>query len=115
MKLLKIEGDAACFRNAEGGFTPVSELTRDGLMMLVGWALEEDDVDLDEYNEMAIKNHSHQIIYKHVWLKLKELRGKRDQFKDQADRLFLSEYERYRGTATKVAAKHESKAAGDAI
>jgi hypothetical protein len=51
---------------------------------------------MDEYNEETLQNQAHQIIYKSIGEKLYDLHLKRNEFKDESDRLFLEAYEKYK-------------------
>jgi hypothetical protein len=51
---------------------------------------------MDSYDDQAIKNQAHQVIYKSIFQKLTDLRKRRQEFIDESARLFLDEYERYR-------------------
>jgi hypothetical protein len=53
-------------------------------------------VKFDAYDENAIKNQAQQIVYKSVVQKLMDLKGRRQEFIDDSERLFLKEYEKYR-------------------
>lgn len=96
MKLLKIDDSHGHYRDGKGGYSPIDTIAKDDLLQLVSWTLEEDDVEFDVYDENAVKNQAHQIIYKSVFQKLRDLRGRRQEFIDESSRLFLEDYERYR-------------------
>jgi hypothetical protein len=96
MKLLSINDSGASFRGKEGALVPIDKLTKEDLMQLVSWTLDEETVEYDAYDESRIKNQAHQIVYKSVVQKLKDLRERRKEFRDESSRLFLKEYERYK-------------------
>jgi hypothetical protein len=58
-------------------------------------------VEFDDYDEKAIKNQAHQIIYKSIVQKLRTLRDRRKEFIDESARLFLEDYEKYRDDSRK--------------
>ena len=95
MKLLKIEANLGYYRNDQGEFAPVDKITKEDLLRLVNMTLDE-EVEFDEYNDEDIKNQAHQIVYKNIFEKLRELRERRQAFTDESERLYLQEYERYR-------------------
>lgn len=95
MKALKIENSQGHFLTEEGEYETVDKIDKVILLRLVNSALQ-DDFEIDEYNEENLKNQSHQIIYKSVSEKLNALHNKRNQFRDESERLFLDEYEKYR-------------------
>ena len=68
---------------------------KNDLLKLVNLTLN-DDVEFDEYSDDTLKNHAHQIIYKSIYEKLFDLYKEKDKFKDESERLFLQEYEKYK-------------------
>ena len=95
MKALKIESHQGYFLTAEGEYDTVDKIDRVVLLRLVSLALE-DAFEVDEYDEEKLKNQAHQIIYKSVSVKLMDLHQKRNQFRDESERLYLEEYEKYK-------------------
>lgn len=96
MKLLKIDNNCGHYRKKASDYSPIDKISKEELMALVNWTLKEDVVEFDEYDENAIKNHAHQIIYKSIARKLLSLRERRQEFIDESARLYLEDYERYR-------------------
>ena len=97
MKLLKIESNEGQFRDANGNYKPIDKINKEELLQLVTWTLNENDIEFDTYDENAIKNQAHQVVYKSVVQKLHDLRGRKQEFIDDSKRLFLKEYEKYSG------------------
>ncbi len=97
MQLLRIDNSLGQFLGKVGDFQPIDKITKDDLLRLVDLTLKEEDVEFDEYDEKKIKNQAHQIVYKNIYERLRELRGRRQEFIDQSERLYLAEYERYKG------------------
>ncbi len=95
MKLLKIENNQGYYLVEDKKYAPLDQIAKDDLLILIDLALEDDAV-FDEFSEEKIKNQAHQIIYKSIYGKLKGLRKRKDEFRDESERLYLSEYERYR-------------------
>lgn len=95
MKILKIENSRGHFRTAEGGYETVDKIDKTVLLGLVNSALE-DDFEVDEYDEEKLQHQAHQIIYKSICEKLNDLHKKRNQFRDESERLYLDEYEKYK-------------------
>jgi hypothetical protein len=95
MKLLKIEASQGQFRDSSGKYKSIDKIGKEDLLQLVTWTLHEEKVDFDAYDENAIKNQAHQIVYKSVVQKLQDLRGRKQEFIDESERLFLKEYEKY--------------------
>ncbi len=95
MKALKIENDQGHFLTEENGYETVDKIDKAILLRLVNLALE-DDFEIDEYDEGELMNQAHQIIYKSISEKLNDLHQKRKQFRDESERLYLDEYEKYK-------------------
>lgn len=95
MKLLKIDANQGHFRDTSGNYKPVDKITKEDLLQLVTWTLNEKDVEFDPYDEKSIKNQAQQIVYKGVDQKLRTLRGRKQEFIDESERSFLKEYEKY--------------------
>ena len=100
MKLLKIENNCGHFLAESGDYKPIDKISKDDLLKLVNFTLGEDEVEFDEYDENHVKNHAHQVIYKSVIRKLNSLRERRQEFTDEAARLYLEDYERYKSEPT---------------
>ena len=96
MKLLKIDANQGHFRDVSGKYKPIDKIAKEDLLQLVTWTLNEKEADFDAYDENAIKNQAHQIVYKSVAQKLQNLGGRKQEFIDESERLFLKEYEKYR-------------------
>ena len=95
MKLLRISDNCGHYLNEQGAYITIDKISKGDLLILASRALSEDDMELDEYDEDAIKNQAHQIIYKSIARKLQDLRERRQSFEDASARLFLKEYEKY--------------------
>lgn len=100
MKLLKIEDNMGYWLNSDDKYIPVDKITKEDLMKLVGLVLDT-DVELDEYSEENIKNQAHQIIYKSIFQKLRDLRDRKQEFIDESKRLYLHDYQKYRDESIK--------------
>ena len=96
MKLLRTRDNGGQYRTENGDYSVIDKISKEDLLRLVHWTLHEDAATFDEYDEKAIKNQAHQIIYKSIFLKLSALRKRRQEFVDESARLFLAEYEKYR-------------------
>lgn len=99
MKLLKIEDNLGHYLGDSGQYNPVDKITKEDLLRLVNLTMQE-DAEFDEYDENAIKNQAHMIVYKSVFEKLRGLRDRKQEFKDESERLFLKEYEKYRDNSS---------------
>lgn len=96
MKVLKVEDNQGFYTTTGDVYHAVDKINKDDLLKLVELTLEG-DVEIDEYSEEGIKNQAHQIIYKNICEKLLDLHNRRDEFKDESERLFLQENEKYKG------------------
>lgn len=98
MKLLKIEEGKGYFLGEDNEDQPIDELTKEDLLRMVNQTLDEAEISFDQYDEELLRNQAHQIIYKNVHAKLFRLRERKDEFKDESERLFLEDYENYRNS-----------------
>lgn len=96
MKLLKISEGSGYFLDAKGSYALIDRLTKEDLLRLVEQVLSDAAASFDIYDEQALKNQAHQVIYKSVHAKMKSLQGRQKEFVDQAARLHLEAYEKYR-------------------
>lgn len=96
MKLLKINNNCGYFRIGNDDYKEIDVLGKDELLSLVNWTFHEDTIEFDEYDETILKNQTHQIIYKSVYNKLKDLRQRRQEYMDEAAQLYLVDYTKYR-------------------
>jgi hypothetical protein len=62
MKLLKINENAGQFLKADGTYEAIDKIDKEDLLRLVDRTLEDDEFEVDEYNEQAVKNQAHQVI-----------------------------------------------------
>lgn len=53
------------------------------------------DFEMDEYAEEHLANKAHQIIYKRIHEKFKELLTRRDTFNDEIENTYKSALEKY--------------------
>lgn len=96
MKLLKINNNEGLFLDAAGSYVAIDKIAKEDLLRLVGYILDDENSDFDEFDTELIKNLSHQVIYKSLANKLNDLQERRTEFKDESARLFLEDYEKYR-------------------
>lgn len=95
MKLLKAENNQGYFLDKDGDFDPVDKVTKEDLLRLAEFVLEEDEIEFDPYSEDVIKNEAHRILYRNVWEKLQGLRDRREEFLEQRDALYQQAFEKY--------------------
>lgn len=95
MKLLKIDDNQGLFLNKDNEFDPIHLIDKDDLLRLAGLVLEEDHIELEPYDEHAIKNLAHKIIYKNIFEKLQGLRDRREDFMEKCNKLYRKAYDEY--------------------
>jgi hypothetical protein len=98
MKYLKIDDNKGFFRKLENTseetWIEIDKINKDDLMGLLSKAMEP-DFEMDEFNEANLANKAHQIIYKNVFEKFKELSLTKDRFKDESESLYKAAIEKY--------------------
>jgi len=95
MKLLKIEESQGFYSTDGDNYKKIDEINKDDLLKLVDITLSK-DVEFDDYDEELLGNQAHQVVYKSILAKLKDLDARSEEFLDQSERLFLSEFEKYK-------------------
>lgn len=96
MKLLKISENEGQFLNGTGSYEAIDKITKEELLRLVNLTLTGEEITFDDFDEASLKNLAHRVIYKSVSQKLRDLRARKREFTDEAARLFLEDYEKYR-------------------
>lgn len=107
MKLLKIEDSHGYFLGNDSAFTLIDRITKEDLLRLVNLTLTE-EVEFDDYESEALDNQAHQILYRSIFEKLRGLRDRKEEFKDESERLYLQEYEKYRGEPSQQGAEGDT-------
>lgn len=98
MKILKIEDNKGYFYlSSDNDWKPIDQIDKDGLMELLNNYLAS-DVEMDAYDESLIQNQAHQIIYKSIFDKFSALNDNKTKFKDESERLYLDEIQKYKIT-----------------
>ncbi|WP_125561440.1 hypothetical protein [Pseudoalteromonas rubra] len=95
MKALKIDNCQGYFLTKEGKYESIDKLDKNVLLSLVNMALE-DGFEIDIFDEEQLRNQAHQIIYKSISEKLRDLHQRRQQFRDESENMYLDEYEKYK-------------------
>ena len=76
MKLLKTENNLGFYLRDLGNYDSIDKITKEDLMRLVDLTLQK-EVEFDEYDENAIKNEAHRIVYKNILEKLQSLQERK--------------------------------------
>lgn len=93
MKILKVEnGNGYYWCNEQ--YIPVDKISKDHLLELINITLEH-EVSFDPSDEQSLQNQAQRIVYKNILMKLQDLASKRQEFRDETEKLYEKEYERY--------------------
>lgn len=94
MKYLRVDNRKGQFFK-DGNWVDITSLGKDDLMILVRAALEDEQFEIDEFDEDALPNPAHKIIYKHVYQQLTDIRARRNEYQEAKRNLFKDAYEQY--------------------
>lgn len=98
MKYLKIEDNKGYFRkeSLEGISTWViiDQISKEDLFYLLNKAISE-QFEMDEFKEEILSNKAHQIIYRNLLEKFKDLLSNKTRFKDESENLYKTALEKY--------------------
>jgi len=95
MKILKIENGCGYFWVAfSSEWRKIDEIDKDGLLSLLDLFLDG-DVQMDSPDESNLSNEVHKIIYIHIFQKLSSLSESKSSFKDDSERLYFDEINKY--------------------
>ena len=98
MKILKIEDNNGYFRVSDSDkWRAIDEIDKDELMNLLDCFLNS-DVEMDDIEEESLSNQAQQIIYRSIFEKLNNLKENKSKFKDESERTYLSEIQKYSQT-----------------
>ena len=95
IKFLKIDNDKGYF-SLEGGenWQLLDEISRDCLLSIVLKGMDE-GFEMDDPESSDVKNKAHEIIYKKLYNKLKDLNDQRSRFKDESEALYKDAFVKY--------------------
>ena len=88
MKILKINSGKAYYS------FEIDRISKGDLLKLLDVFLSQ-DCDMDEYNEDGVANKAHQIIYKSLYGKFKDLKEKKQFFNEESDKVYKDAIEHY--------------------
>lgn len=94
MKHLKIEDQKAYFKRGES-WIAVSEMNKEDLLNLAHAAVEEENLEMDAFEEAALPNPAHKIIYQRVSSQLNELHSRRADFLEEVRNVYKEAYNKY--------------------
>ena len=94
MKYLRVDNRKGQFLK-DDNWVDITSLGKDDLLRMVRAALEDDQFEIDEYDEDALPNPAHKIIYKHVCQQLTDIHARRNEYQEARRNLFKDAYEQY--------------------
>lgn len=95
MKILKIEGGCGYFLvNSSKEWRKIDEIDKSELLYLLNRYLEG-DVEMDAPDGDNLQNEVHRIVYSHIFQKLSALVESKSSFKDDSERLYFDEINKY--------------------
>ncbi|MEP1208168.1 MAG: hypothetical protein ABJM29_00400 [Rhizobiaceae bacterium] len=95
MKILKIEAGCGHFRKeANGPWSQIDQINKNDLLKLLNLFLEG-DVEMDNPSDHELHNEVHKIVYTNIFEKLGSLSESKSAFKDESERKYLSEINKY--------------------
>jgi hypothetical protein len=95
MKILKILNSLGYYIKSDGSYGKVDEITKDDILRLIELTLNS-EVEFDDYDDKLLPNQAHQIVYKSILSKLRDLSIQKREFTDEVDKLFVAEFEKYK-------------------
>jgi len=99
MKYLKIENNKGLFCVEQDVWQEIDKINKEDLMLLLDKAVTT-DFEMDTYDQAAIGNKAHQIIYKNLFEKFAELVLNKNRFKDESEQYYKAAIEKYNVSAT---------------
>jgi hypothetical protein len=94
-KILEIRDNKGFFRvSVKEKWKEIDSIDREALLSLLETFLKS-EVDMDPPDDKKLPNQAQQIIYKSVFSKLSSLQDNKSKFKDESDRKYLKEIEKY--------------------
>jgi hypothetical protein len=97
MKYLKIESDRGFFTVDGTRWLSIDTIGKDHLLSLIDKALSV-DFEMDAFSKDTLANQAHQIIYKSLHDKFKELQSNKSRFKDESESMYKAAIDKYSKT-----------------
>jgi hypothetical protein len=95
MKILKIENGCGHFRKeADGVWLEIDTIDKNDLLTLLNLFLEN-EVQMDDPSAHELSNDVHKIVYGNIFDKLVALSESKSTFKDDSERRYLTELNKY--------------------
>jgi hypothetical protein len=94
MRYLKIEDNRGIFTVDGTKWFSIDTIGKEHLLLLIDRALSV-DFEMDEFNKETLANQAHQIIYKSLYDKFKELQSNKSRFKDESESMYKAAIDKY--------------------
>ena len=94
MKCLLIKDGKGLFSTDDSNFIPLDMITKNDLLKILDLIINN-DVEMDPFDDILIKNAAHKIIYRNLYSKFFDLLRNKSRFKDESTSLYRSAIERY--------------------
>lgn len=94
MKHLRINNSKGEFLSG-ADWKPVSDLTGNDVLALAKAAVEEEDFEMDDFNDAALPNPAHKVIYQKIWTQLDSLHSRKVDFMDETKNIYQAAYDKY--------------------
>jgi len=95
MKILKIDNGCGYFRKvADGDWLEIDSINKHDLLCLLNMYLEN-EAQMDDPSEKELSNEVHKIVYSNIFEKLSALAENKSTFKDESERLYIAELNKY--------------------
>lgn len=95
MKCLKIENNKGMYTMDGERWEEIDKINKEDLLKLLEIAISS-DFEMDEFDRDKLGNQAHQVIYKNIHYKFKQLLNNKTRFKDESDSLYREAIEKYR-------------------
>jgi len=94
MKILKIENGNGYFFDHNDEWQTIDTIDKNGLLSLLNRFLEE-GVEMDPIEDDNLQNQAQLIVYKSIHEKFRTLQDNKSKFRDESERLYLDEINKY--------------------
>ena len=95
MKIFKIENGTAQFWSVKQQKNlPIDQIDKAELLSLLEFFLEN-DAEMDKIDGENLQNQAQLIIYRSIFEKFEVLARNKSKFRDESDRLYLEELQKY--------------------
>ncbi|CAD5902354.1 conserved hypothetical protein [Carnobacterium maltaromaticum] len=101
MKLLKIEDNKGYFKTDESlDWQPLDLITKDSILTMLHYILNNDEIDMDQFEDEIVQNQAHNIIYNNLFSKFQEVISEKNNIIDRTNQLFQESIDKYNNINT---------------